>query len=63
MSEALPVLIAAVPQIIKNLLEAIVENGPVLGEAALELMIMLGGGLIAAIPQLLAYVVEIPLAN
>lgn len=60
--QAVPQLLEAVPTIIKNLNQAVIENAPKLAGAAIELLLSLGIGMVEAIPELLAYVVEIPAA-
>lgn len=60
--KALPTLAERVPEIIKNLVTALVAEGPQIIAAALELMVTLGGGLIAAIPDLVVFIPEIIVA-
>lgn len=59
---AIPELIKAVPIIIKNLIEAFLENLPKIAETGIELILSLGTGIDATIPELLSYVIKIPAA-
>ncbi len=57
--KALPELAERAPEIIKNLVTALVAEGPQIIAAALELVVTLGGGLIAALPDLAAFIPKV----
>lgn len=50
---AVPRLIAKAPEIVQNLVNAVVENAPKLLDAAVELIVMLGQGIIDMFPDLI----------
>ena len=57
--KAHPELAERAPEIIKNLVTALVAEGPQIIAAALELVVTLGGGLIAALPDLAAFIPKV----